>query len=233
MISSCNSTKGSYHTSSQQFTLGGVRSKIVNCIQRLLKFFSNSWEPPLSTSAPCSSSRQDPSIPWIVLRTPRNILLGRPPVVPAFTIHPGASQQKWVLFRAWARSESSWHGFASRRSVPRGTGLTVTRVSFEPRSHPQEENQSFNYYASTVRLLYPRHKVTTLGKKKSWLKCSIMLTPLCYLEHDSDTNNAYHWAAYWDFSTLPRSCQEKGKHYSSSMHGYDRLFFFLKIEKYF
>lgn len=170
MISSCNSTKGSYHSSSQQFTLGGVQSKLVNSIQRLLKFFSNSGEPPLSTSAPCSGSRQDPSIPQIVLRTPRSILLGRPPVVPAFPIHPGASQQKRVLFRAWARSESSWHGFASRRSVPRGSGLTVTRISFEPRSHPQEENQSFNYYASTVRLLYPRHKVTTLGKKKILIK---------------------------------------------------------------
>lgn len=69
MISSCNGTKGSYHSSSQQFTLGGVRSKIVNSIQRLLQFLSNSGEPPLSTSAPCSGSRQDPSIPQIVLRT--------------------------------------------------------------------------------------------------------------------------------------------------------------------
>lgn len=38
-------------------------------------------------------------------------------------------------------------------------------VSFQPHSHPPLETQpSFNCYASTVLLLYQRHKVTTLGK---------------------------------------------------------------------
>jgi len=48
-------------------------------------------------------------------------------------------------------------------------------------------------------------------------------------------NNAYHSVIYLDFSTLSKSCQEKGKCYSSSVHGYDRFFCFLKIrlEEYF
>lgn len=90
---SATALKESYHSSSQQFILGGVQTKIVNSIQRLLQFLSNSGKPPLGTSAPCPGSRQNPLTPWIVLRTSRNVFLGGPPVVPAFPIHPGTSNK--------------------------------------------------------------------------------------------------------------------------------------------
>lgn len=223
---SATALKESYHSSSQQFILGGVQTKIVNSVQRLLQFLSNSGKPPLGTSAPCPGSRQNPSTPWIVLRTSRNVFLGGPPVVPAFPIHPGTSNKS----ECFLEHEPGLK--APGMALPQG-GLSLVEPGWQQLASLLSPVPTLRKKTNPLITMPVQYDYCTRGtkwphlgeKKKSWLKCSIMLTPLCYLEHDSNKNNAYHWAAYWDFSTLPRSCQEKGKHYSSSMHGYDTLFF--------
>jgi len=111
-----------------------------------------------------------------------------------------------------------------------GSSPTAAFVSFQSHSHPPQETQSsFNCYASTVLLLYQRHKVTTLGKK-----------PLIKMQYHANSFVQVGPRFKKEQHSL-LSCLLRLQHSTkklpgkrevlqlSSMRGYDRLFPVLKI----
>lgn len=175
--------------------------------------------PPL----PARALKQNPSIPGTAMFT-TSIFLGWPQPSQSIVGPPNKSEC-FLQHEPGLKAERLWSQLLAQQfmeAVRQRLSSPFNPIPILPKKHNPP------LIAMPVQCCYCT-RGTKWPKKISWLKCSIMLTLLYKLDHGSKKNNTHYWAAYWDFSALPRSCQEKEKCYSSSMHGYDRLFPALKI----
>lgn len=177
--------------------------------------------PPL----PAQSLKQNPSTPGTAMFT-SSIFLGRPQPSQSIVGLPNR-RECFVQHEPGLEAEQLWSQLLAQQfmeAVRQQLSSPFSPIPILPKKHnPPLIAMPVQYYYCTRGTKWPHLE------KNPWLKCSIMLTLLYKLDHGSKKNNTHYWAAYWDFSTLPRSCQEKEKCYSSSMRGYDRLFPVLKI----